>query len=132
MPQIEIDIIDLDVLNSTERNLVEEFIEGDELIFETKFENNFGEKNIGFFRDASNFTYSLNISAGSNHFSYSLNGPEIDFDEELADTIRARWTWNTTGVRPGPYEAEAVITGPDDYLAYQTVQHLAKAKKTPR
>jgi len=129
MPPKEIDINFFVVLNQSERQLVEEFTEGDDLIFESKFENSYVDKPPEYFTDPENFRYDLNISCGSHPLSCSLSGPEIDFED---NDIIVRWTWNTTGVRPGAYDAEAVITGPEEIHICPTEKHLAKAKKITR
>lgn len=127
MPSIEIENINLDVLPVSENYLVEEFTEGDDLIFETKFENSYDTEDIDFFTDSDNFAYNISISGGSRRLACQLSGPHIEVDSKI---VKATWVWNTNGIRPGAYEAEAVITGPAEEIHIcQTERPLAKAKK---
>lgn len=126
MPPKEIENIILDARNVSEKYLVEEFTEGNEVIFEAKFNNSYGDEPVEYFTDADNFLYSLNISAGSHLVSCNLSDPEIEADVEK---VTVRWIWNTAGVRPGVFDVEAEITGPENVHICKTELQLAKAKK---
>lgn len=126
MPPKEIENISLDALNVSEKYLVEEFTEGNEVIFEAKFKNSYGDEPVAYFMDAGNFQYCLNISAGSHLLSSNLSDPEIEVDDEK---VTVRWIWNTAGVRPGAYDVEAEISGPENVHICKTEQRLSKAIK---
>jgi len=129
MPPKEIDIKFFNVQNQSDKRQVEEFTEGEDLIFESKFENSYVDKPLEYFTDPDNFRYDLNILCGSQPLACSLSGPEIEFEDR---DIIVRWTWNTTGVRPGAYDAEAMITGPEEIHICPSVNQFAKAKKVSR